>query len=109
MSLRTAKLPRKAVAREFVSVIMPVRNEAPYIIRCLEAVLGQDYPADSMEVIIADGLSDDGTREKLEEFARRDPRVRVIANRGRIVSTGLNAVIEAARGDVIIRMDAHTE
>jgi succinoglycan biosynthesis protein ExoA len=109
MSFASHKHPRTAEAREIVSVIMPVRNEAPHIIRCLEVVLGQTFPADSMEVIIADGLSDDGTREKLEEFARRDRRVRVIVNRGRIVSTGLNAAIKVARGNIIIRMDAHTE
>ena len=109
MSFASPKHPRNAEASETVSIIMPVRNEARHIIQCLEAVLGQDFPADSMEVIIADGLSDDGTLEKLEEFARRDRRVRVIANRGRIVSTGLNAAIKVARGDIIVRLDAHTE
>src|SRR5581483_3732189 len=41
-------------------------------------------------------------------FAARNPRVRVLSNPGRIVSTGLNAALRQARGEVIIRMDAHT-
>ena len=47
----------------FVSVLMPIRNEAAFVERSLRAVLAQDYPSDRLEVIIADGLSDDSTRE----------------------------------------------
>ena len=93
----------------FVSIIMPVRNESDYVENCLRAVLAQDYSPARLEVIIADGLSDDGTRAKISEFARADARVRLIDNPGRIVPTGLNAAIRAARGDIIIRMDAHTD
>jgi glycosyltransferase involved in cell wall biosynthesis len=53
-------------------------------------------------------MSDDGTREIVERYCRREPRLRVIANPGRIVSTGLNAAIHAAKGEIVIRMDAHT-
>ena len=88
---------------------MPVRNEAPYIIPCLQAVLAQDYPADAFEVIIADGMSDDGTRAKIYELASRNARVRLIDNPQRFVSPGLNAALHAARGNIVIRMDAHTE
>src|SRR2546425_9491677 len=77
----------------FVSVVMPVRNEARFMARLLEQVLAQDYPADRMEIIVADGMSDDGTRQILSDFAARFPQVQVIDNPGRIVSTGLNAAI----------------
>lgn len=60
-------------------------------------------------MIVADGMSDDGTREILERLAREDARLRMIDNPGRIVSTGLNAAIRTARGSIILRMDAHTE
>lgn len=93
----------------FVSVIIPVRNEARCIASCLETLLRQDYPTDRMEVLIADGMSSDGTRETLAAVQVRDRRVRVIDNSQGIVSTGLNAAIRAARGEVIVRMDAHTE
>jgi glycosyltransferase involved in cell wall biosynthesis len=92
-----------------VSVIIPIRNEARSIGLCLESVLGQDYPRDRLEVLVAEGMSQDGTRAILEEFRARDGRVRVIDNPRGIVSTGLNAALRAARGEVIVRMDAHTD
>jgi succinoglycan biosynthesis protein ExoA len=93
-----------------VSIIMPCRNEAAYIEACLRSVLAQeDPPGGGIEVLVADGLSTDGTRELIRAVAEVDPRVRMIDNPGRIVPTGLNAAIRLARGEIIIRMDAHTE
>jgi succinoglycan biosynthesis protein ExoA len=92
----------------FVSVIIPMRNEQAWIDRCLGSVLAQDWPWDRMEVLVADGLSTDDSPRMLAELAARDPRVRVIANPGLIVPTGLNLAITAARGDIVMRIDAHT-
>jgi succinoglycan biosynthesis protein ExoA len=92
-----------------VSIIIPIRNEAKSIAGCLETVLSQDYSPDRMEVLVAEGASNDGTGEILSRFCAHDPRLRVIDNPRKIVSTGLNAAIQTARGDVILRMDAHTE
>jgi glycosyltransferase involved in cell wall biosynthesis len=61
-----------------------------------------------IEALIADGMSDDGTRERIEQIAASDSRIRLIDNPGRIVSTGLNLAIRQARGDIIIRMDVHS-
>jgi succinoglycan biosynthesis protein ExoA len=92
-----------------VSVVVPCRNEAATIEPCLRSLLAQRRPAGGFEIIVADGMSDDGTRELLERLAREHRELRVIDNPGRIVSTGMNAAIAAANGTVIIRMDAHTE
>lgn len=92
----------------FVSVIFVCRWEVEHIKTVLESILAQEEPDGGFEVIIADGMSDDGTREILEEIANSDSRVKMIDNPGRIASTGLNAAIRAARGQIIIRMDAHT-
>jgi succinoglycan biosynthesis protein ExoA len=92
----------------FLTVIIPMRNEEAWIDRCLGSVLAQDWPADRMEVLVADGLSTDASPRMLAELAERDPRVRVIQNPGLIVPTGLNRAIRAARGDIIVRIDAHT-
>lgn len=55
-----------------VSVVIPIRNEARYIERCLEAVLTQDYPPERLEILVVDGMSDDNTREIVEQlFAAR--------------------------------------
>lgn len=94
-------------ARPVVSVVIPCRNEARYITACLDSVLAADYPRDRLEVIVADGMSDDGTREILADYAATHAHVRVLDNRARITPTALNTAIRAATGDVIVRMDAH--
>jgi glycosyltransferase involved in cell wall biosynthesis len=95
--------------RPFVTVIMPVRNEADFIARSLGAVLAQDYSADRLEVLVADGRSTDGTRGVVEGFARGDSRVHLVDNPGGIVATGLNAALREVRGDIVVRVDGHTE
>ena len=92
-----------------VSVIMPVRNEAAYIERSLGAVLDQDYPADRMEILVVDGLSDDGTREWVLARAAADARIRLLDNPARIVPPGLNLGIRQARGEIVVRVDGHCE
>jgi len=93
----------------FVSIIMPVRNEADFLPESLGAVLSQDYPRDRMEVFVVDGMSTDLTRDIVAEMAARHPRhsVKVVGNPGRIVATGLNAALALARGEVIVRVDGH--
>jgi glycosyltransferase involved in cell wall biosynthesis len=93
----------------FVSVIMPIRNESGFIARSLGAVLAQDYPADRLEVLVADGMSDDDTRAIVARLSAQSAiSVRVIDNPGRIVPTGFNRALEAARGTMIVRVDGHT-
>lgn len=92
-----------------VSVIVPCRNERRHIREFLDSLLAQELDPDcELEILVADGMSDDGTREILREIAVQHPNIRVADNPGRIVSTGLNAAIAASTGDLIIRMDAHT-
>jgi hypothetical protein len=86
-------------------VIIPVRNEITNIARVLEMVEAQSRRPD--EVVVADGLSDDGTREHLTEAARTRPWLTVVDNEHRIVPGGLNAALAAATGDLVVRMDAH--
>lgn len=94
---------------QLLSVIAPCRNEAAFIDAFCDSVLHQQLPEGwRMEVLIADGLSDDGTRERLQERCVRDERLLLVDNPGRIVSTGLNACIARAQGEVIARLDIHT-
>ena len=96
--------------RPTVTVIMPIRNEETFIPRSLGAVLGQDYPAELLLVLVADAMSDDRTREIVAELARAHPAhaVEIVDNPGRIVPTGFNAALGQARGEVIVRVDGHT-
>lgn len=92
-----------------VSVIAPCRNERGHVLAFCDAVAAQRLPPGvQMEVLVADGQSDDGTREALAQRCRADARFRLINNPGRIVSSGLNRCLEQARGAVIVRMDLHT-
>jgi glycosyltransferase involved in cell wall biosynthesis len=97
-----------------VTVILPIRNEARYIERCLNAVLAQTYPRKYLEILVVDGMSDDGTREIVERVCggQRNHQSEIknqklIDNPERIVPTALNRGIRAARGDVIVRVDGH--
>jgi succinoglycan biosynthesis protein ExoA len=103
---QTTKRCRRA--QPGVSVVIPCRNERNHIEACLRDILAQDSPHGGFEVLVSDGRSDDGTREMLAALARQDTRLRIVDNPGQIVSTGLNAAIKEARGEIIVRLDAHT-
>ncbi len=91
-----------------VSVIVPCRNEIRYIRAFLDSVHRQELGRIEMEVLIADGMSEDGTRLVLREFERKFADIRVLDNPEKIAPTGLNRMIREARGEIIIRMDVHT-
>ena len=90
-----------------VSIIVPCRNEVDRIASCVTSILQQEAPAVDFEVLVADGMSDDGTREVLRGI--HDSRLKIVDNPGLTVPTGLNAAIRVAHGHIIMRMDAHTE
>jgi len=94
-------------AAGLISVIMPVRDERATIAVAIDSVLTQrtDRP---LELVIADGLSTDGTREYLDQRAAADDRVRVVDNTERTTPAGLNAALAAARGIYTVRVDAHS-
>jgi glycosyltransferase involved in cell wall biosynthesis len=91
----------------FVSIIIPCRNEEKFISICLNSIIEQDYPKDKIEVLVVDGMSDDGTREIIEKHIRNSVSIRMFDNPGRIVPKALNIGIKNVRGEIIIRMDAH--
>lgn len=93
-----------------VSVIIPCRNEEKTIHSVLEALLKQSFPTEQMEVVIADGLSTDNTRFAIQAYCESHPqlKVRLIDNPKKIIPAGLNIAIKASKGDIIVRMDAHS-
>lgn len=93
-----------------ISLIIPCYNEQASIGLLLEAICRQTYRLDKIEVIVADGMSDDGTREVIQNYASQHPEltIRLIDNPRRIIPAALNTAIEAAEGEVIIRLDAHS-
>ncbi len=93
-----------------VSIIIPCLNEEKNIQKLLDALLNQTYPIEDMEVIIADGISTDRTVERIEEWKRENPLpvILVTDNAKRIIPAALNTCINLARGEFIVRMDAHS-
>lgn len=97
----------KRESTSIVSVVVPMRNEELYIAECLRSIVEQDYPKDSLEILVVDGLSDDRSREIVEEFGEKHPLIKLLDNPRRIVPTAMNIGIKEARGEVIIRVDGH--
>ncbi|UKN03304.1 glycosyltransferase family 2 protein [Paracrocinitomix mangrovi] len=96
--------------KKTVSLIIPCRNEEKFIYKVLENILEQDYPTDLIDVVIADGLSDDDTVNEIKRFQSDHPQLnlQLIENPDRIVPPALNKSIELSKGEIVIRLDAHS-
>lgn len=93
------------MSRPIVSVVMPVYNALPYLDESVESILGQSFT--DFEFVIGDNGSFDGTTARLEYWAKRDPRIRLLHDPRRLGPAGSsNWVVENSRGDLIARMDA---
>lgn len=97
----------ESVTNPFVTILVPSRNEARFIRDCLLSILANSYPKDLTEVLVIDGLSDDGTRKEVERIAADSMRVKMVDNPRRTTPCALNVGIQQAKGDVVVRMDAH--
>lgn len=93
--------------KPLITVVMPVRNEARFIGDTLGQLLSQEYPAERYEIIVADGMSDDGTREIVLKLAQEHPQVRLLDNHKRLSSAGRNAGFKSGRGDYFLVVDGH--
>ena len=93
-----------------VSIIVPCFNEEETITLLLESIYNQTYPIEKMEVIIADGISCDKTREKIIWFRNNHSNLKVVIvdNYKRDIPSGLNLALENSSGEYIIRLDAHS-
>jgi cellulose synthase/poly-beta-1,6-N-acetylglucosamine synthase-like glycosyltransferase len=99
---------RNAAELPFVSVIIPCLNERDYIERCLDSVVASGYPLEKLEVIVVDGMSADGTRDVLRDYAKTHSFFKLVDNPQQIIPKALNLGFRASKGSVILRMDAHT-
>lgn len=91
-----------------VSIIIPCRNEEKFISRCLDSIVANDYPKERVEVLVLDGMSKDGTREIIKRYAHRYTFIRLLGNPERIIPAAMNFGIRSARGEIIMKMDAHS-
>ncbi|WP_084288348.1 glycosyltransferase family 2 protein [Desulfovermiculus halophilus] len=92
----------------FVSIIIPCYNEEKYIGQCLDSILAGDYPFDYLEILVVDGGSADKTREIVSQYSKIHQIVKLTDNPHRLKPHALNIGIDSAQGDIVIRMDAHS-
>ncbi|SFE04056.1 glycosyltransferase family 2 protein [Blastococcus tunisiensis] len=88
-----------------VTVVIPARNEQAAIGPCLDSVLAQDWT--NLQVIVVDGDSDDDTAAIVASYTARDPRVELLPNPQRVIPVGLNLALAEAKGEWLVRIDAH--
>jgi succinoglycan biosynthesis protein ExoA len=89
-----------------VSILIPCRNEAKHIEHCLTNIYGFTPPPGGFEVIVIDGMSNDGTRDILPQLKDQFPELVIIDNPDKIVSKAMNFGIQNAKGEYIVRADA---
>ncbi|MCM8799784.1 MAG: glycosyltransferase [Candidatus Omnitrophica bacterium] len=85
----------------FISIVIPVKNDAEILKKCLNSLIELDYPKDSLEIIVADGNSSDNTRKLAESFGAK-----VVLNEKEVVVSGRNVGFKVSRGDFIAFTDA---
>ena len=92
----------------FVSVVVPARDEERSLGLCLDSILTQHWPGDRLQVLVVENGSRDRTRDVAEAWAARDPRVSVVVSRAANHAEAMNVGIQAARGEIVARVDAHS-
>ncbi len=91
-----------------VDILISTFNEQSHLPRCLDAILGQDYPADRLRVVLVDGGSTDETVAIAQRRAAEDPRLTVIADGvRRNLPAALNVGLDVCRGDLVAKVDGH--
>lgn len=89
----------------FVSFIVPTLNSERVLDACLESIAGQDYPRDRLEVVVADGGSEDATLSIIRSFEDRIP-TRIIENHLKTGEAGKSAGARAAAGEILAFVDS---
>ena len=91
----------------YITVVMPVRNEERFIADTIGQLLQHDYPENRYEIIVADGMSDDRTREIVREISSQHPQVRLLDNPKRLSSAGRNVGFKNCKSDYFLVVDGH--
>jgi succinoglycan biosynthesis protein ExoA len=93
-----------------VSVLIPCYNEQVTIPLVLQAIAGQTYPLNRIEIIVSDGMSTDRIREEITAFQLSNPNLTltIVDNFKKNIPSALNVALAHAKGSIIIRMDGHS-
>ena len=93
-----------------VSIIIPCYNEQDTIRKLLDAIYAQTFPRANLEVVIADGMSTDGTRTQIAAFSDSHPdlHIAVADNLTHNIPAALNCALKETQGEIIVRLDGHS-
>jgi len=91
----------------FISVVMPIRNEAFYISRTLAQVVDQNYPRDKFEILVVDGMSEDNTRSIVGKWQSKYAQIRLLENGKRLSASGRNVGFKCGKGEIFVVVDGH--
>lgn len=98
-----------ATATKKVSVVVPCRNEKDFIASCIHSIINGSYSQELLQIIVCDGLSDDGTMSILEDLQAKIPVLEIVVNEKKITPVARNIGIQQAIGEYIVIFDAHAE
>lgn len=104
MSARIAGITRNTTMQPIISVILPVRNGATYVLAAIDSILSQTFQG--FELLAIDDGSTDATPALLAGVAQSDARLRILSNPGSGLVGALNYGVAMARAPLIARMDA---
>lgn len=94
--------------KPFVSIVVALKNELGFVEKCLASLLNQTYPGNRYEILIFDGMSDDGTTEYLQRMAAEHPMIKLFENKKEVAAAGWNQGFRMARGKYVVMMGGHT-
>ena len=106
MTVLPAEMKRDALP--LVSFVIPMLNECGAIERCIHSILDQSYPADRLEIVVVDGLSTDGSRDRVSALAAEHNHIHLLDNPQKRTPMSLNIGIRNSSGEVVIILGAHT-
>jgi len=92
---------------DFITVVVPIRNEECFIASTLDQIISQDYPRDSFEILVVDGISNDDTRRIVLDYCREYPQIKLMDNPKLLSSAGRNVGFRNGKGNIFIVIDGH--
>jgi len=92
-----------------VSLIIPCRNEKNFIAKCLDSLIQQDYPKKNLEVLIIDGMSDDGSRDIIKRYSQNYSFIKILDNPRRFTPVAMNIGVKNAKGNFVAILSAHAK
>jgi glycosyltransferase involved in cell wall biosynthesis len=95
------------MTKPFISIIIPCRNEAVFISKCLDSLIANDYPKDKIEILVVDGLSTDKTLNIVGEYLAKFPFIKILQNPQKVFPAAVNIGVKESRGDLMFIVGAH--